>query len=253
MNPILPTEETTEYEDRLYLNPQIGVDESNQFIEKLRETQNNNVAQIKTQTQNLGTDVPSILGGLAGGTGYWTSRYQTPQTNAAVSDLRAAAQATALNQALANEEAMWKKRYQEAYRNYQSRAWDKQNNAENDKEGEPETEETTKEVTVAPEALADQLYKKKLQEYIDKGYSASEAGIRAKVDLGLGTLPEILPRVKSTVGGNNAYVYTLPNGNRVLVKEDQDELILIEGGYALRNKETGRIVKVGGAATGGGE
>ena len=129
MNPILPTEETIDYEDRLYLNPQIGLDESNQFIENLRETQDNNIAQIQTQTQRLGTDVPSSLGGLTGPGSYFTSRYATPQNLSTLQNLRTAAQATALNQVLENEEAMWKKRYQEAYRNYQSRAWNKQNNA----------------------------------------------------------------------------------------------------------------------------
>ena len=112
MNPILPTEETIEYEDRLYLNPQIGLDESNQFIENLRETQDNNIAQTQTQTQRLGTDVPSSLGGLTGPGSYFTSRYATPQNSSTLQNLRTAAQATALNQVLANEQAMWKKRSQ---------------------------------------------------------------------------------------------------------------------------------------------
>jgi hypothetical protein len=70
----------------------------------------------------LGTDVPSVIGGLTGGNSYFTSRYQTPQTNAAVSNLRAAAQAQALNEVLANEQAIWKKRYQDAYRAAQRRS-----------------------------------------------------------------------------------------------------------------------------------
>lgn len=54
--------------------------------------------------------------------GYFTSRYQTPQTNSAVANLRATAQAAALNQVLSNEQEMWKKRYNDAYRDYQKRA-----------------------------------------------------------------------------------------------------------------------------------
>ena len=127
MNGILPTEEYTEVDGRAYLNPQVGVDESNAFIENLRNTQQSNTQQISADTQALGTDVPSSLGGLTGANSYWTSRYQTPQTNTLVQDLRAAAQATALNEALANEQAIWKKRYQDAYRNYQKRQYNKAN------------------------------------------------------------------------------------------------------------------------------
>ena len=39
--------------------------------------------------------------------------------------MKATAQAKALNDVLANEEAMWKKRYQDAYRAYQKSAYDK--------------------------------------------------------------------------------------------------------------------------------
>ena len=59
--------------------------------------------------------------------GYFTSRLQTPQTNSTVANLRATAQAAALNQALQNEQEIWKKRYQDAYRAYQKRMNDKAN------------------------------------------------------------------------------------------------------------------------------
>lgn len=124
---LLPESETTEVEGRLYINPQTGVDESNTFIENLRNIQQTNTQQIATDTHNLGTDVPSNLGGLGGATSYWTSRYQTPQTASAIADLRTAAQAQALNEALANEQAVWKQRYQNAYRNYQKRQYAKAN------------------------------------------------------------------------------------------------------------------------------
>ena len=114
-------------EDRGYINPQVALDESNQFIENLRSTQQVNNQQIQTDTYNLGTAVPSQLGGLTGGESYFTSRYQTPQTNSAVANLRATAQAAALNQALENEQAKWKKRYQDAYNAYQRRVWNRSN------------------------------------------------------------------------------------------------------------------------------
>lgn len=121
---MLPKNEYSEIESRYYLNPQVGLDESNKFIENLRSTQQQNTAQIAKDTTALGTDVSSNLGGLGGGTDYWTARLSTPQTTSAVADLRATAQATALNQALENEQAIWKKRYQDAYRAYQKSAYD---------------------------------------------------------------------------------------------------------------------------------
>lgn len=131
MESIIPTSEYTEVDGRLYSNPQVGLDARNQFIDKLRNTQAQQNQQIAKQTYDLGSALPSVQGGLGTNTpanmGYFTSRYQTPQTNSAVADLRAAAQATALNQVLENEQAIWKKRYQDAYRAYQKRQYDKTN------------------------------------------------------------------------------------------------------------------------------
>lgn len=125
---MLPENEYSEIESRYYLNPQVGLDESNKFIENLRSTQQQNTAQIAEDTAALGTEVSSNLGGLGtstpAGLSYFTSRLQTPQTSSAVANLRAAAQATALNQALQNEQEIWKKRYQDAYRAYQKRIYD---------------------------------------------------------------------------------------------------------------------------------
>lgn len=126
MNP-LNENEYVEVENRLYSNPQTSLNESLNFIDNLRASQGQQNQEIVQQTQNLGTDINSNLGGLIGGEGYFTSRYQTPQTNAAVANLRATAQAAALNQVLENEQAMWKKRYQDAYRKYQKSAYDKSN------------------------------------------------------------------------------------------------------------------------------
>lgn len=131
---ILNDSDFVEVEGRYYANPQVALDESNKFIDNLRSTQQANNQQIQTDTYNLGTAVPSNLGGLTspvtdgnGGAGmsYFTSRYQVPQTNSAVANLRAAAQAQALNEVLANEQAIWKKKYQDAYRDYQRKAYNR--------------------------------------------------------------------------------------------------------------------------------
>lgn len=131
MDNIIPTNEYTEFENRQYANPQVSLDRSNQFIDNLRATQQMNNQEIAQQTHNLGTDVPTNLGGLTGADSYFTSRYQTPQTASAINDLRKAAQASALTNVLENEQAMWKKRYQEAYNAYQKRQNNKQNLALN--------------------------------------------------------------------------------------------------------------------------
>lgn len=124
---MLPENEYSEIESRYYLNPQVGLDESNKFIENLRSIQQQNNSQIAKDTAALGTEVSSNLGGLTGANSYFASRYQTPQTNATVANLRAAAQAKALNDVLANEQAIWKNRYQDAYRAYQKRSYNKAN------------------------------------------------------------------------------------------------------------------------------
>ena len=189
---LLPESESTEVEGRVYINPQTGVDEANTFIENLRQTQQANTQQIAQDTRNLGTDVPSSLGGLGGATGYWTSRYQTPQTASAIADLRTAAQAQALNEALANEQAVWKNRYQQAYRNYQKRQYDKANKpatpanpTTNTPKGDITTEETTVDIgSVQTEGLAKRRYQALLFKYLKAGYPTSEAEAHAKEDFG---------------------------------------------------------------------
>ena len=133
---ILPENEYTTFENRDYINPEVSLNEQMSFIDNLRDTQKQNNAQIRQQTYNLGTSVPSNLGGLVGGEGYWTSRYQTPQTNSLASELRSTAQAQALNDVLSNEQAKWKKRYNDAYNANQRRNANKTNG------GDGETGET---------------------------------------------------------------------------------------------------------------
>lgn len=253
MNPILPTEETIEYEDRLYLNPQIGLDESNQFIENLRETQDNNITQIQNQTHRLGTDVPSSLSGLTGPGSYFTSRYATPQNSSTLQNLRTAAQATALNQVLANEQAMWKKRYDDAYRAYQKRSWDnsKTTNPSTEEPDNIDTEETTTEVSsVSTDQIALSIYMKKFSEYIAQGFSAEEAEARAKKDMGIPSEKIVdssqIERKKSGIGNDSTFIYTLPNGHTVSVDESRYDLIQDGSKYMLRDKTTGETYPVGG-------
>lgn len=113
---------STVVDDRRYIKPQVALDESNAFIENLRKTQGQRTAEIAQDTYNLGTAVPSNLGGLGGSGSYFTSRYQTPQTNEVVANLRATAQAQALNDAMNNALAKAKQRYNNAYKSAQRRS-----------------------------------------------------------------------------------------------------------------------------------
>ena len=133
---ILDENEFTEVDGRSYLNPQVALDESNAFIDNLRSTQQADNQKTQMDTYNLGTNIGSNFGGLTspvkngnGGAGlsYFASRYQVPQTATAVANLRSTAQAAALNQVLQNEQEIWKKKYNDAYRKYQKSAYDKEN------------------------------------------------------------------------------------------------------------------------------
>lgn len=115
------SDEFYEFEDRAYLNPTLSSGEQEAFINNLRNTQNQNNAQIAEQTYNLGTEVPSNLGGLGGGESYFTSRYQTPQVGEMVETLKTAAQAQALNDVMTNYKNQLQNRYKQAYRAYSKR------------------------------------------------------------------------------------------------------------------------------------
>lgn len=112
---------STVVDEQRYINPQVALDESNAFIQNLRDTQRTNTAEIAQDTYNLGTAVPSNIGGLGGSGSYFAARYQTPQTNALVADLRATAQAQAMSDALTNAVAQAKERYNKAYKAYSKR------------------------------------------------------------------------------------------------------------------------------------
>lgn len=185
MEQYLPENEYREFEGRVYSNPQIYVDEGNKFIDNLRSTQGQQNQQIAQQTGNLGTNVPTNLGGLGGNNSYFTSRYQTPQTNSNIANLRASAQAKALNDVLANEQAIWKKRYQDAYKKYQKSAYDK-SNPTTTTQPDIDEQQTTEEITnVQTEGLILNMYKEKLQKYINEGYTIEEAEAKVKADMGL--------------------------------------------------------------------
>ena len=117
--------------DRRYINPQVSLAEQNAFINNLRNNQQDWTDETTSVTENLGTKIPSHLGGLTGGSGYFASRYQTPQTNSMVSDLRAAAQSQALSQLMNNEIAKAQKRYSDAYRAAKKRESDASSNGGN--------------------------------------------------------------------------------------------------------------------------
>ena len=117
--------------DRRYINPQVSLAEQNAFINNLRNNQQDWTDETLSVTENLGTKIPSQLGGLTGGSGYFASRYQTPQTNSMISDLRAAAQSQALSQLMNNEIAKAQKRYRDAYRAAKKRESDANNNGGN--------------------------------------------------------------------------------------------------------------------------
>lgn len=123
----MDTSEFYDYEDRSYINPTLSSGEQEKFIDNLRDIQKQNTAQIAEQTYNLGTQVPSNLGGLGGGEAYFTSRYQTPQTNEMVQTLKAAAQAQELQDVMTNYQSQLKNKYSQAQRAYNKRARAKQN------------------------------------------------------------------------------------------------------------------------------
>lgn len=134
---------------RRYINPQVALDEENAFIQNLRDNQTQDNAKIYQDTHNLGTDVSSNIGGLNGGETYFNARYQTPQTNKTISDLRATAQAKALSDALENELNKAKKNYQDAYYAARTTA-NNPTTGGGDDENAPEHENTADPATTDP-------------------------------------------------------------------------------------------------------
>jgi len=103
------------------VNPTASSDAQQAFIDTYRQIQGENTAQIGEAAHALGSDLPAQLGGLHGPSEYMKSRYQTPQTESNVAKLRTAAQLSALNQLMQNDQARWKDKYNQAYRAAQKR------------------------------------------------------------------------------------------------------------------------------------
>lgn len=114
--------EVYDFEGRTYLQPTLSSGEQEAFIGALRDTVNRNTAQINRQTRNLGTQIPSIQGGLTGSEGYFAQRYQTIPVETQTKTLKATAQAKALNDILSNYQAQYKNRLQQAARSAARRA-----------------------------------------------------------------------------------------------------------------------------------
>lgn len=110
------------YNDRIYVDPNISKNQQLAFVNQLRDTMGKNTAQINSQTQALGTNVPSSLGGLTGSNSYFTQRYQTTPVQAQTATLKATAQAKALNDLMTNYQNQAANRYQQAYRNAYAKA-----------------------------------------------------------------------------------------------------------------------------------
>ena len=104
------------------INPTASFDKQNAFIDNYRQMQGENTAQIGTQTHALGSDLAAPYGGLHGPSEYMKSRYQTPQTESRVAAMRTAAQLSALNQLMQNDQNRWNERYNQAYRAAAKRA-----------------------------------------------------------------------------------------------------------------------------------
>lgn len=107
----------------MYVKPEVGLNERNAFIDNLRESNARETQKIYDDTSNLGTNVPSSMGGLDGGSNYFTSRYQTPQFESLVGKLRANMQSQALSEALSNEIAKAQKRYYDVKRAYNNKEY----------------------------------------------------------------------------------------------------------------------------------
>lgn len=252
MDNIIPENEFVEVEGRQYINPQTGLDESTQFIENLRAAQGQQNQQIAQDTYNLGTDIQSVQGGLGTNTpanmGYFTSRLQTPQTNSAVANLRAAAQAQALNEVLANEQAIWKKRYQDAYRNYQKRqnarantpiVQSPENPYANVPGDDPKYETTTPSGTGGASVSG-----------LSGAYTVVDpVGNLHIVDMNTGDEEMLHPGQASrtrqpATGLGGGEMRTLPNGNRVWIKPGYG-LTKENGKYYLVNQSNGNRTQVG--------
>lgn len=104
------------------MNPVTSRDEQLAFIDNLRNTAASDIAKIRNDTYNLGTHIPSNLGGLTGSTGLWRRNFVSPKVESMTQGLRAVAQSSALEGAMNNYLKQQQQRYQNAYRAAAKRA-----------------------------------------------------------------------------------------------------------------------------------
>ena len=98
------------------MNPVTSRDEQLAFIDNLRNTAASDIAKIRNDTYNLGTHIPSNLGGLTGSTGLWRRNFVSPKVESMTQSLRAVAQSSLLEGAMNNYLKQQQQRYQNAYR-----------------------------------------------------------------------------------------------------------------------------------------
>lgn len=130
----MKNDEIIEFEDRSYVNPEVSLAEYDQFMEKFRNVQGQNQAQINRDTYNLGTQVPSNLGGLTGAEGLWNAQYQRTQVNDAIENLRRTGAAQAVATAMQNQQNAMANRLAQAQRAY-NRAQQEAYNRDRSKSG----------------------------------------------------------------------------------------------------------------------
>ena len=167
--------ELTTVNDRVYVNPQVSIDESNDFINNFRNIQSTNNAEVESQTHALGSDLPTFQGGLSGAGNSFISQYQTPTVNKAISDLKATVQSDALSLVLKNKLAQKQKEYNDAYKEAYKRATATTNNNNSNKETGDVEDVVTSPSKFAIEGIASAKIQKLYQQYLANGESASDA------------------------------------------------------------------------------
>ena len=96
---------STEANGQRYMNPDAHLSDSEAFLNNLRSAQAQHNAQVYSQTTNLGTypASQSNLGGLGGAESTFAAKYETAPAVSLAANLRATAQAKALETAMKNE------------------------------------------------------------------------------------------------------------------------------------------------------
>ena len=226
--------------DRYYVNPQLSVDESEQFLETLRNAQKQGNAQIAQETHALGTDVPSSMGGLSGSGGIWEQRYQNPRVDSAVAKLRASMQADALSKTMGNILSQKQQEYKDAYR----KAYKKKENSNNpsgtnpDGEGEdPEfksNDSTVKTTGMTGRAGYYTIPDMATGEIIDIDMETGKKTTRGKESYHSPSMAAGMSELSDLVTG--MYNYTLPGNIEFEEGGTAEELRELNGRYYVWNK-----------------